>query len=530
MGAKIDTHELYTKKRCARCGKTLNQLNFYKDKDSKRADICRTCMVKDIDIKKPSTFLPYLEMLDYPFIEGKWLETCKKQYAKDPDRFDPQKILGIYIRTLQLGTYSTFRYKDSEEATKVFEARACAEEQSAEAHQKRMEEAKKAREAELARREKAKKEAKEEAKKARAEAAALKKQEEKAWLEAREAEIREARRRRQEQLLAQQAAQQQASDEVLAAIKQPTDSATDFGEEGVLRDGLVGRPMVKEPKKLAAARKKTAEEKERVKNYKKMVKEETAAPAKRKKKPSKIAQAAAEQVVLTSTPTVENSVGILSDRQLAAEQSITNKLTEDDIRHLTLKWGDTYRPSEWLRMEEMYQRYASEFELSVDREQTLRQICKVSLKLDQAIDAGEYSDSAKLSSMLDNLRKSGKFTEVQNKEEKDVFISSLGQLVEQVERIGGIIPPFDVGTDYPQDKIDITIQDNQRFTASLVKEEAGLSSLIESYIQKMEAAQVAEARNKDANEDLDEIDYSEYYQAQVQVEADKMFAELDKEE
>ena len=316
-----------------------------------------------------------------------------------------------------------------------------------------------------------------------------------------------------------------ADQEVLEAIRR----GEKFDDHGVLHDGLVGRPPVDHtkalmdvpmPKKRGRPRKEDAEKREAAEG-----KEAKPAPKKRGPKPKP--KPTVEQEIV-GTRTAEESLGLLSDKQLVAERAIVKKLTDDDVRQLTVRWGDTYRPSEWLRMEEMYQKYASEFELSIDREETLRQICKVSLKLDQSIDSGEYADSAKLSSMLDTLRKSAKFTEAQNKEEKGSYITATGQLVAEVERIGGIIPTGTIGVDYPQDKIDITLRDNQRYLFNLVKGEAGLGNLIESYIQKLDQAKAIESKNQ-ASDDDDDEDYAAYIEEQVQKEAEELFASFDEE-
>lgn len=502
--------ELYQRKNCAVCGKSKPNMKFYKDRHGKRIDTCRDCLLRGIDIKKPSTFLPALEKLDYPFVEDVWLEQCKKQYAKDPVRFEPKNILGIYCRVMKLSFFKDYGWADTDKAVEDYANRISAQDEEQAEYKMRIDAAKAARDADKAR----KAAAKEAAEKAKAEKKAAEEKAQKEWLEAEEAKIREARRKRQQEIMEKKAAEQ-ANQEALEAIRRG-----DAFEDGVLHDGLVGRPPVENPAPRKRTRKKTAEEKEEA--------EEKPAPKKRGRPKKKPEEKTFEQEMV-GTNTAEESLGILSDRQLVAEKAIMSRLTQDDVRQMTVKWGDTYRPSEWLRMEEMYQKYASEFELSIDREETLRQICKVSLKLDQSIDAGDYNDSAKLSSMLDTLRKSAKFTEVQNKEEKNSFVNSIGQLVSEVERIGGIIPSFEVGVDYPQDKIDITLQDNQRYLYSLVKEEAGLGNLIESYIQKLDAAKEAEARNKDINDEEDEEDYSEYLQAQVQQEAEEMFASLDEE-
>ena len=521
----MPTAEIYEKKKCAKCGRMKPNVRFYKDRKGVRVDTCRECLLEGVDLKKPSTFLPVLQKLDYPFIEELWLEQCKKQYTKDPERFDPKNVVGIYSRVMKLGFFRDFGWAENEAANEAYKNRMSAIDEAEVTKQRRKEAAKAARDAEKARQEAAKK-AKEEEKRAAAEA---KKQAEKEWLEAEEAKIREARQARQREIMERQAAEL-ADQEVLEAIRR----GETFDKNGVLHDGLVGRPPVDRtkalldvptPKKRGRPRKEDAEKK-KTEDSAKAQEDKAAAPKKKRGRPPKPKPTLEQEIV--GTRTAEESLGLLSDKQLVAERAIMKKLTDDDVRQMTVKWGDTYRPSEWLRMEEMYQKYASEFELSIDREETLRQICKVSLKLDQSIDSGEYADSAKLSSMLDTLRKSAKFTEAQNKEEKGSYISSIGQLVGEVERIGGIIPSGEIGKDYPQDKVDITLQDNQRYLYNLVKGEGGLGNLIESYIQKLDQAKAAEAKNKATDEDDDE-DYAEYIEAMVEKEAEELFASFDEE-
>lgn len=166
------------------------------------------------------------------------------------------------------------------------------------------------------------------------------------------------------------------------------------------------------------------------------------------------------------------------------ESQISSQLTEDDMKYLIVKWGTTYKPSEWVKMEDLYNKYASEYELNVDRAETLKKICKISLKMDQALDIDDFMGFQKLSTTFDALRKSGKFTEAQNKEEQTRDLDSIGELVGFVEREGGIIPLKDDPIEYPQDKIDFIIKDMQNYVTRLAKDDLGLGDLIESYIEK----------------------------------------------
>ena len=129
--------------------------------------------------------------------------------------------------------------------------------------------------------------------------------------------------------------------------------------------------------------------------------------------------------------------------------------------------------------------------MNVDREEVLKKMCKTSLKMDQALDTSDTTGYKSLATVFDQLRKSGKFTEVQNKEEKQATLSTVGELVALCEREGGIIealPQFDPDL-YPQDKIDFTLKDLKSYTYNLVTSELGLGDLIESYIEKLEKAE-----------------------------------------
>jgi hypothetical protein len=152
-------------------------------------------------------------------------------------------------------------------------------------------------------------------------------------------------------------------------------------------------------------------------------------------------------------------------------------------------------------METMYNKYAEEYDLNSDREEVLKKMCKTSLKMDLALDANDVTSYKNLATVFDQLRKSGKFTESQKKEEKTEILSTIGELVALVEQQEGIIealPQFDPNQ-YPQDKIDFTLKDLKAYTYSLVSNELGLGDLIESYITKLERA---EKNSVDVNEGL----------------------------
>lgn len=177
------------------------------------------------------------------------------------------------------------------------------------------------------------------------------------------------------------------------------------------------------------------------------------------------------------------------------ENDIISELTQEDMKYLALKWGMAYKPAEWVKLEEIYKKYESEYELNVDRAETLKSICKTKFKMDQAIDIDDIRSYKDLSAVYDQLRKSGKFTESQNVEQQKREIDSIGELVQFVENKGGIIPRFENPEEEPQDKIDFLINDMKNYVNNLVRNELGLGSLIESYVEKLRKQEVKSAED-----------------------------------
>lgn len=110
-------------------------------------------------------------------------------------------------------------------------------------------------------------------------------------------------------------------------------------------------------------------------------------------------------------------------------------LDEEDIRYLKMKWGSSYTNSEWIWLEQKYTDFASSFEIEgAARVDTLIFICKTSLKMHLAMDAGDLDDYTKLSKTYDSLMKSAKFTEQQKDVEEKIIFTSVGKLVYLAER------------------------------------------------------------------------------------------------
>ena len=177
-------------------------------------------------------------------------------------------------------------------------------------------------------------------------------------------------------------------------------------------------------------------------------------------------------------------------------------LTDDDKLYLRLKWGKAYRPEEWVQLEKMYNEMMESYDIqTAGHIDTLKLICKTSLKANQLIDMGDVESYQKMSKVYDALMKSGKFTAAQVKGENDNEVDSVGELVALCEK-DQFIPRYYV--DSPQDKVDKTIMDLQKYTHDLVTEELSLGNLIESALKKLQDEKEVFQNSDDAPVDFEE--------------------------
>lgn len=177
-------------------------------------------------------------------------------------------------------------------------------------------------------------------------------------------------------------------------------------------------------------------------------------------------------------------------------------LTNEDKVYLAMKWGKLYKPDEWIALEKNYNEMMDSFDIQdADTINTLILLCKINLKMNQAIDCGDMEGALKSSRMYDSLRKSAKFTAAQNKEDKNNFIDSIGEFIVMCEREEGFIPKF--ATDIPQDKVDLTLKDMNNYVHKLVTQDLGFGQQIEDAIKKI---QIQKEMNEAADAELLEDD------------------------
>lgn len=187
------------------------------------------------------------------------------------------------------------------------------------------------------------------------------------------------------------------------------------------------------------------------------------------------------------------------------------QLTQEDKIYLAIKWGRLYKPDEWVTLEQKYTDMKKSFTINdSDSESALILICKTYLKMNQAADAGDYDTFQKLSRVYDSLRKGSKWTAAQNKEGKSDAVDSVGELVLMCEK-QGFIPRY--VTNIPQDKVDQTLADMNKYVYNLVTKDLGLGQQIETQLKKMKIHEEMKHDEETGNTQLTDQDHEDFYKS-----------------
>ena len=206
-----------------------------------------------------------------------------------------------------------------------------------------------------------------------------------------------------------------------------------------------------------------------------------------------------EKPIAETPPEVSTIPGFGYVEPESEQNDITANLTPEDITYLKIKWGKSYKPDEWLQLEKLYTDMMESYDIqTAGHIDTLKFICKTSLKANQLLDLGDVDGAQKMLKMYDAMMKSGKFTEAQNKAEKGEAIDSISELVAICEK-EGFIPRYYVET--PKDKVDRILQDLQTYTKTLVVEEMGLGTMIEKAAKQMAEDKALKDLNDGAEDD-----------------------------
>lgn len=372
---------------CTKCGKSMDEGQFYTYKDGQKTEMCKKCLTMHIDNFEPDTFLWLLEKMDVPYIPEEWNVLRDRAYAKDPHKMNGMSVFGKYLSKMKLKQWKAYGWADGER-------------------------------------------------------------------------LREQNAARAEQVREEQAAYE-------AEIKQQYD-------EGKISEA----------------------------QYKTLMSTETQH---------------AEESMYGPAPNMDNNP--YNENNFMSEDELidpASELTTEDKMYLAMKWGRLYKPNEWVELERKYTEMMNSFDIQdSDTTGTLILICKTYLKMNQAIDCGDVSGYNTLSRVYDTLRKSAKFTAAQNKEAKNDYVDSVGELVAICER-EGFIPRY--ATDIPQDKVDVTLKDMNNYVRKLVTQDLGFGQQIEDSIKKLQIQKEMREQEDDFDFDEDEVDglkdkdYEEYFE------------------
>lgn len=380
---------------CQKCGKTMDEKQFYTYKNGKKTELCKKCLTMHVDPFNSDTFLWLLEKMDVPYIPQEWNVLRDKDFAKDPNKVNGMAIFGKYLSKMKLKQWNSYGWADTEAIQAKNAAKA------------------------------------------------------------------------QEEIEAQQRFEQEVQEQY---------------EKGEISEA----------------------------QYKTLMSTET--------------QNAAAPVMGPSPGYIGNNNPYDENNFMSEDELIdpASDLTEEDKIYLAMKWGRLYKPNEWVELEKKYTEMMNSFDIQdSDTTGTLILICKTYLKMNQAIDCGDMDGYQKLSRVYDSLRKSAKFTAAQNKESKNDYVDSVGELVAICER-EGFIPRF--ATDIPQDKVDITLKDMNNYVKKLVTQDLGFGQQIEDSIKKIqiqnEMREADDGFDFDDETELETEDYEEYFE-EIQEQKEK---------
>ena len=212
-----------------------------------------------------------------------------------------------------------------------------------------------------------------------------------------------------------------------------------------------------------------------------------------------------------------------------------NEITLEQKQQMALKWGRTYKISQWIYLQKKYTQMMNSFDIrDADSKNTLILICKTMLKMDQAIDIGDVDGYQKLSRVYDALRKSMHVTAAQNKEEKKDFIDSVGQLVAYCQKNGGAIPRYKINI--PLDIVDKIINDQKQYTRTLIYQDSSLARQIQDYIKQARAADERKRDREKAKEmgleapeltDQDIVNFKEFVKEEKKRDGEDLDSTID---
>lgn len=99
---------------CAKCGKAMEDSNFYTYRDGTKTELCKPCLTMHVNNFDPDTFLWLLKKLDVPYVEEEWNALRDKAFAKNPNKMTGMSVFGKYLSKMRLKQWKDYRWADTE--------------------------------------------------------------------------------------------------------------------------------------------------------------------------------------------------------------------------------------------------------------------------------------------------------------------------------------------------------------------------------------------------------------------------------
>jgi hypothetical protein len=189
---------------------------------------------------------------------------------------------------------------------------------------------------------------------------------------------------------------------------------------------------------------------------------------------------------------------------LNQDENESSNLLDDFVvtKEIIEKWGSSgYTKEDYMKLEKFYEDMKRSYEVeTASHIDYLKKICKVSLKMEKAIDEGNIDHFKKLSDAYDKLMHSAKFTAVQRSAaDRTGGLNTFSEFFELIER-EGFIPRFH--TDEPNDIVDLTINNLKEYTRNLVLGDPNISKMLDEAMKRQD-----EKENYEINDEEDLGDY-----------------------
>ena len=94
--------------KCEKCGKVMDEGQFYTYKDGRKTELCKKCLTAHVDAFNEETFLWLLEKMDLPYIPAEWNILRDRIYEKDPSKLKSSSVFGRYLSKMKLKQWKQY--------------------------------------------------------------------------------------------------------------------------------------------------------------------------------------------------------------------------------------------------------------------------------------------------------------------------------------------------------------------------------------------------------------------------------------